>query len=91
MGVLPCVDLRRISGLGESSNECSSEVKRHTGWQRSSVKQRVNEDLGDYGLNGAASHQICLCTVFVQCRDVISESTHSVFPLGSADPVIVNL
>lgn len=91
MSVLPYVYLKRSSVLGESSNECNSEVKRHTGRQRGSVKQIVHEDLGDYGLNGAASHQIFLCTGFIQCREVISESTYSVFPLGSADPVIINL
>ena len=91
MGVLPYADLKRSSGLGGSSNECNSEVNRHIGQQRRSVKQRVHEDLGDYGLNGAASHQIFLCTGFVQCRDIISEGTYSVFPLGSAELVIVNL
>lgn len=80
MGVLPCMDLQRSSGLGESSHECNSKVKRHTGQQRGSVKQRVKEDLDDYGLNGAASHQIFLYTGFVQCREVINESTYSLSP-----------
>lgn len=44
------------------------------------MKQRVKEDLDDYGLNGAASHQIFLYTGFVQCREVINESTYSLSP-----------
>lgn len=80
VGVLPCVGLKRSSGLGESSNERNGEVKRHTGQQRGSVKYRVHEDLGDCGLNVAASHHIFLCANFVRGGEVINGSTYSVSP-----------